>query len=265
MIQFKIKGKQWSIVEPTIRDYYAIQQLLVSDSVSTRIEIISKLSKCPSSDLKQLDKYQFDALWTSTLEGPLNADANATFYKHFQFNGKLYGFEDFKAMTIGEFADMDVLRQDPRNAENLHKMMAVLYRPAIAITDDWIVVDPYNSDLVEKQAVVFMDLPLKYVFGSLSFFLQIRKTSIEVMLDSLKQMNCKTTEEAELLSLTKALILDLPETGIGLSPSWLETTQQRLQALQDLASTMHSTILPTEKTKPKPKRWPLSVLRLKTN
>lgn len=265
MIEFKINSKTYEITDPTIRDYYAFQTLLVQDTAQAKLKIVSVLSKCAVEELKKLSTVQFANLWTEVVNGPLNNQINNTFYKHFALNGKLYGFSDFKELTIGEFADMDVLRQDPRKDQMLHKMMAVLYRPATDITDDWIVVEPYEPNSVDSRAELFLDMPLKYVFGALSFFLSIRNASIEVMLDSLKKTRATTMEELELVQLTSQLIYDLPAIGTGLSASWLETTQQRLMQLQNLASTMHSTSSPIEKTKPKKKKWSWNVLKLKIN
>lgn len=265
MIQFKIGKKEYTVGEPTISDYYTLQTQLVADTAKAKLEIVSHLSGCQITELRRLDNLQFATLWTEIVTGPLNQEVNNTFYKHFLLNDKLYGFSDFKSMTIGEFADMDVMRQDPRKDGLLHKMMAVLYRPAIQISGDWIVVEDYKSEEVDDRAEEFLKMPLKYVFGALTFFLQIRKTSIETMLDSLTVTKEMTKEEAELVHLTKQLISSLPETGTGLSASWLETTLLRLQTLQDLVSTMPLTSSPTEKTKPKKKKWSWKSLRLKVN
>ena len=199
MIQFKIKGVEYTVKEPTIRDYYKIQHLFAKQGVDAKVEILSELSECPIKTLKLLDKYQFLTLWNELAEGPLNISDSTPFHKTFMMNENMYGFLDLDKVSLGEFVDMDILRNDPQSQQKLHTMMAVLYRPAIWITDKWLSVDKYDSDSLEKRAELFMDLPLKYVYGSLNFFLQVSRYLYETTLDSLINQPETTQAEKEMI------------------------------------------------------------------
>ena len=249
-LQYKIKGTEYTVKEPTIRDYYKIQHLFAKQEVNAKVEILSELSDCPVKTLKLLDKYQFLTLWNELVEGPLNISESTPFHKTFMMNENMYGFLDLDKVSLGEFVDMDILRNDPQSQQKLHVMMAILYRPAIWITDKWLSVDKYDSDSLEKRAELFMDLPLKYVYGSLNFFLQVSKYLLETTLDSLiSQVDReKMTElEKEMIELTNQIMLELLETGQKLSTLQQERMSQRLIRLQSLAQLASSTSWHTEK------------------
>lgn len=255
MIEFKLKGKKYTIDQVTIQNYYDIHTLLVSTSATNKLEIVSKLSGCPVDDLKQLESVQFAVLWAELMNGPLALDETLPFHKYFGLNGQMYGFTDIKNLTIGEIADMDVLSKDPRKDQMLHKMMAVLYRPAIDITEKWVIVKEYDANTVEERAKEFLQMPIAYVFGALNFFLQIKRFSIEATLDSLKTTEEMTKEEQELIKLTKQITLELLEGGTTPSVSWQTTMLQKLTKLQELAQSMPSTSSLEPKTKPEKRSW----------
>jgi hypothetical protein len=267
MIEFKINGKEYKIGDVTIQNYYDIYTLLALQSATSQIEIVSKLSGCPINEVKAIDNVNFAMLWSEIVNGPLALDDTMPLHKHIAVSSKMYGFIDVKKLTIGELADMDVISKDPRKDQLLHKMMAILYRPAIDITDKWIIVEEYNPDTVEERATEFLQMPIAYAFGALNFFLQIKRYSIEAMLDSLNQTKEMTQEEKQLVELTKQITLELLETGIPRSASWQMEMLLKLEKLQNLASMMHSTSLHTQKIKPEKKSSSMTNLwhKLKIN
>jgi hypothetical protein len=148
---------------------------MVQVTPTTQLEIVSALSNCPIDVLKQLEQLQFAQIWAELVNGPLDLAQTKQFHKHIELHGKLYGFLDIKQLTIGEVADMDVLSKDPRKDQELHKMMAILYRPAINITDDWVVTEEYKAEGVAERAELFLDMPVEYVYSALAFFFAHQK------------------------------------------------------------------------------------------
>jgi hypothetical protein len=139
--------------------------------------------------------------------------------------------------------------------------MAILYRPATQITGDWIVTDPYDGDSVMERAETFLDMPLKYVYGALSFFLQVQKILLSNIVDSLtlqmeKEMKTMTKEQRDLMDLTIHLISELQDLGQTPSTSWQTMTLPSLEKLQELVQSVSLTTSHTEKIKSK-KRMPL--------
>jgi len=265
VIEFKIGKNEYSIGELTIDQYYKIQNLLVTEGMKAKLKIVSLLSGATIKELGTLDNYQFLSLWQAIIEGPLNHSDDHPLYKHIILNEKLYGFMEFSKMSIGEFADMEVLKQDPKKQSKLHIMMAVLYRPATQITGEWIVTDPYDSDSVMERAETFKNMPLKYVYGALRFFLSLQKVLLNNIVDSLTQtmtvemMEELTKEQRELVSLMTQFILEWQETGQTPSMESQEMILPSYKRLQELAQSVSSTTSLTEKTKTK-KKWPLGKL-----
>jgi hypothetical protein len=271
MIEFKIGKQEYSIGELTISQYYKIQNLLVTEGMKAKLEIVSLLSGATTKELESLENFQFLTLWQSVIEGPLNHSDNHPLYKHIILDSKLYGFMDFSKMSIGEFADMEVLKQDPQKQSKLHVMMAVLYRPATQLTGDWIVTDPYDGDSVMERSEIFKNMPLKYVYGALSFFLQVQRILLNNMLDSLTSQMTKTEMEKltpaqrDLTELAIQLIYELQETGLTHSTSSQMMILPSLEKLQELAQSVYLTTSHIEKTKSKKKMQPVKWLKHKIN
>jgi len=249
MIDFNINGKDYQIGDITIGQFYEIQHLLVLDGRDAKLEIVSYLSGCPMNELKSLEHFQFMQLFSEVAEGPLNHEKDRKLYKHIGLNGKAYGLLDFGKITIGEFADMDVLKADPMKEQKLHVMMAVIYRPTTVLSEsmDWVQIDPYDSDSVESRAEEFLNLPLKYVYSALSFFLLMPKYLLNDIQDSLivemmEKMKTADPMTKEALKTASLLILELQEDGTTLSTLSLEMIYSRLTKLQELTQLSSLTI-----------------------
>ena len=243
MIEFNINGNDYTISDVTISQYYKIQHLLVLDSADSKLQIVHYLSGCPMKELKTLEQFQFMQLFSEIANGPLNTEKDVKLYKHIGLNGKAYGLLDFTKITIGEFADMDVIKVDPLKEQKLHVMMAILYRPTEVLSEtmDWVQIQPYDSDSLDARAKEFLDLPLKHVYSALSFFLLIPKYLLKDIEDSLMtEMTNQILKEKnpiakEALKTASLLISELQEDGTMPSILSLETIYSRLTKLQDLA------------------------------
>lgn len=267
MIEFNIKNQEYKIADITIKQFYDIQTLLVTEGMKAKLEIISLLSGAPTKELQLLDQTEFIYLWNAVADGPLNHKEDLQLYKHIIVNEKLYGFMEFSKMSIGEFADMEVLKQDPMKASKLHIMMAILYRPATQITGDWIVTEEYNGDTVMERAEIFKDMPLKYVYGALNFFLLVQKYLLNSMMDSLTQEvmeieNLIPEAEKKALYVMMHLISELQEAGQTPSTDWQETISRNSKMLQELVQSMSSITWPTEKTSTRKNSKPVKRLNL---
>jgi len=253
-IEFKIKGVSYEVKEPTIRDYYTLQNELVQSDINAKINIICHLSGCEAQELKRLDKYQFIELWNVILERRLDITETSPYHRSFLFNGKQYGFLDMSNITLGEFADMDVLKADPQSQKKLHTMMAILYRPAIQITENWMEVEAYDSEEAAKRAEEFLDLPLKYVYGSLNFFLQVSKFLYENMVDYLIKTEEMTETQKEMLQTSSQIMLELLEIGTTSFSSAQKKISPKLERLSELAQLESLTTLPSKPINEKKKK-----------
>ena len=253
MIQFTINQKEYTIKEPTIREYYKVQNLFVNTETTAKMQIVSELSGCKLDELKKLSNTEFNLLWSKVVETHLTLDSNKTLYQNFEFSGSKYCFIDIEKLSVGEFADMEVFKSDINSQKNLHTMLAVLYRPAVRSKTGKLVAEDYDTDTLKERAELFMDLPLKYVYSALNFFLKVPELLCESTLSSLVS-EATSLEEKEMLEEMKQLMLLSLDPGTQSSSIALETMSQKLVKLNDLALSLYSTTSPTEMTRSRRKR-----------
>jgi hypothetical protein len=116
--------------------------------------------------------------------------------KTFTFKGIEYGFiPNLDDMTLGEYVDLDDTFGD---WDNMHKAMAVLYRP---ITNKslgrYLIEDYKGSDNAEN----FKGLPLSIVFGTTFFFYNLSNELLKTTLSYLKKELPETLTTQELQAL----------------------------------------------------------------
>jgi len=135
----------------------------------------------------------------------------------FTMNGVGYGFiPDLDKITLGEYIDLDNTLSD---WNNMHKAMAVLYRPIKdTLKEKYIIEDYKGSEGAEK----YKQMPLDIVMGSILFFYNLKN---ELLKTTLKYLN----KEA-LMKLTIQQREDLLGSGDGITRyiDWLEEMQPKL-------------------------------------
>ena len=83
--------------------------------------------------------------------------------KQFEMKGITYGFvPDLENITFGEYIDLDTFIGD---FENMHKAMAVLYRPITQKYKDKYIIEKYTGDKYEDM----INMPMDAVFSSILF------------------------------------------------------------------------------------------------
>ena len=116
---------------------------------------------------------------TATLTEMFNAKQDL---KHiFRMDGIQYGFiPNLEDMTFGEYVDLDSNISD---SQEIHKAMAVLYRPIEKKFKGQYTIKPYEA----KEADFMRDMPMDVVFGSMIFFYHLGSDLSKVMMDYLQQ------------------------------------------------------------------------------
>jgi len=121
-----------------------------------------------------------------------------------KFDKMEFGFiPQLDDMTFGEYVDVDSYIVD---WENMHKAMAVLYRPVVQSFKGSYEIENYKGDTYWQ---VMLKMPLSLVMGSMLFFWTLEKELVEVMKSSLSQEQKQIYQE----KLTSMLNMD----GITLS------------------------------------------------
>ena len=100
--------------------------------------------------------------------------------KQFQMKGITYGFmPDLENMSFGEYIDLDTFIGDH---QNIHKAMAVLYRPITQSYKDKYTIEKYTGDKYEDM----VHMPMDAVLGSILFFYHLGMELSTAMLNSLE-------------------------------------------------------------------------------
>lgn len=252
-IEFQIGTKFYSVRKPTIRDYYKIRQEMAFNETPSFF-LLSLLSDCPEDQLRRLDIDQYQSLWEEfekfyALENQDSLLAPPVI----EHSGIDYGLIKMDKMTIGEFADLDIIFNSENSESRLHEIMAILYRETVVSNGENYILVPYDFDAQKERAEKFKDLPISYTRGVLGFFLLSGIRYIEATADSLAadpetknnpQVVQALTTLRKFLEPGSELLYFLPETALSKS-----TELPYSQSIQ------HSTTSSLKTTKPKHKNW----------
>jgi hypothetical protein len=167
-------NKEYKIQEPTIELWNRINIMKdLTDESEFHLYLISIVTGLSIEQIKEADwegVYEVSNILVDYFLG----DNSGKFYKDFEFNGTKYGFINLDRLTFGEFVDIDEFLSRPlskRNSE-LNFLMALFYREL----DDKGNLTKYDASKVEERALLFKALPIKYLKGSMSFFLRLEHT-----------------------------------------------------------------------------------------
>ena len=105
--------------------------------------------------------------------------------REFTMKGKEYGFiPKLEDMSFGEYVDLDTYMGD---IENIHKAMAVLYRPITQKYNDKYLIEEYEGEDEETMK----DMPMDAVLSSIIFFYNLGMDLSRAMLNSLQDQENK--------------------------------------------------------------------------
>lgn len=226
MIEFQIDKQTYKIDTITLEQYYPISKLMLTEDKQWQLEVISILSKAPIEELKKLKTWQWGAIWLE-VEKMMKDDQSKPLMKTIHLEGVDYGLVHFDELTIGEIADMETLAHASDVNQQLHKMMAILYRPLKARYKNYYVIEKYTG---KEDAEPFMKLQIQDVNRVLSFFLHLSDYCIETTKESLSK---QYPSQKNLIHLAFEPLRWSPVTGSIPSTSWQETMLSTLTELQN--------------------------------
>ena len=132
--------------------------------------------------------------------------------KEFDMGGESYGFiPNLQDMSFGEYIDLDTFIGD---MENIHKAMAVLYRPIKVKDKDRYLIEDYKGE----ETNIMKDMPMDAVLSSILFFYNLGMDLSKAMLNSL---------EEEEMNIVQQQILE--ESGVGIN-HFLDSLEEILQS-----------------------------------
>ena len=109
----------------------------------------------------------------------------------FKMGGVEYGFvPELDNMTYCEFTDLDLYLQD---VQNLHKSMAVLYRPITERFGDRYDVEPYEG--TDRSAERMKEAPMSVAMGAVLFFYRLGNELLQATLTYLEEGKWTNTQD----------------------------------------------------------------------
>lgn len=259
-VSFKIDDKEYLLKEITLQDHY-IMQTEIALNETPGFFIASYLSGCPEGDLRDLTLEQWDKIWVA-IQAYLTEQNDSTRAPKtiIRLDNVEYGLVNLDKLSIGEFADLDVIVTGKDFQSKVHEAMAILYRPITVMHEDGSYeIEKYIVDTFPQRAEVFKSCPISQVRRAIGFFLGFALQSLRATLISLEM------EEAEKLmpgakEILRNLIKVLEELGTELFlPSRMEISLTSTALVQD-GSKRPSTTYSSKRTKPSGKKWSLKKL-----
>lgn len=198
---FKINGESYFFQDVTLRTYYKLKEILAKGETKTsEFEVVECLTGCPVKTLKQLPFSDWLLVWeeANLHIGKLDGDANAI-RPIIELNGIKFGLPAVQDLTVGEFADLDIIMTSGNVDEKLADIAAVLYRPVIKQKGDKLILEPYDTDGFEERKALFMELPITCIRSANAFFLQSANSLLKNTADSLLKKEMKRGMPPEVL------------------------------------------------------------------
>lgn len=238
--QFKVSGKTYEFKPLTLEGYYVLQELLKDPQPGDEYEIVSVITECPISDLKKLKLSDWIIIWDQTqleIEDLLKADDEIA--KEITFEGVRYALPSIEEMTIGEFADLEILYSQQNIDKKLEEIVAILYRPVISPEGKPVQIEEYDSKTAAERAKAFLKLPVGTIKSINVFFSQYVKSSIKNTLESLVQMPEMKMLPIEQQEMLRNLLQQESggESSIPLLEKTLSNFQKQRHLVYEVAST----------------------------
>jgi len=186
MIEIKIDKNKIKI-DPrlTIKMYQKVQ--VNPDRYTTPTEILCLYLDLEPQELKDLPVDQIK--YVEDIINKHNEEPKTDIVLTFEFNGVNYGMEnDWGNMTWGQWTDLEVYSQKDRIHDNIHTIMALLYRPIKIVDGKKYELEKYDASKVMDRAEKFKNLPVEYWFGASTFFLLMSTIYIKNMESSMRAM-----------------------------------------------------------------------------
>tara|TARA_R110000772_G_scaffold67015_1_gene148955 strand:+ start:2473 stop:3123 length:651 start_codon:yes stop_codon:yes gene_type:complete len=181
-----------------VTDTTILDKIAISSFTGLSINLIDKIRK-----------QDIDAVKTE-LNKLLNIKMNTTLNTIIEIDGIDFGFHPkLKDLTFGEFVDLDNYLLEPW--ENMHYIMAILYRPITSRKKKKYAIEEYDSESSFDRAMLFKDnLSVATVNGAASFFLTIGKEYQIALQSSLSKQQKEMMKKKELQTQTTSI-----QSGVG--------------------------------------------------
>jgi hypothetical protein len=150
-----------SLKDIKLRQYQEFMQIQDPQSV----DVVRIFLNIPIDVVNKVPKAQVESISAEVME-MFNEDCPMV--NVFELNGKEFGFiPALNDMTYGEYTDSNAYLQD-KLSKDLHKCMAVLYRPVIHRKKSKYLIEDYEGS--SKYSEELLNMPVSIAMGCMVFF-----------------------------------------------------------------------------------------------
>lgn len=230
-------------VHLTVDQFQQITNLEHLTDLDKTVKIVSILSEYSEEEIRKWDPNALPQVMEIVTK---LMNHKESFYPIFKHEDTLYGFQNVDKMNLGEYVDLENLCKEP--IENLHEIMAILYRPVETHNFNNLIfkashkfmiaknkfinvfkhykVEKYNNEARFESADKLKEMPVQYALGALGFFLANASGYLTSTLPS------STTEEKEMkMMMEMTNLLHLANIGDGLR-HFIRSPKQAFSLLQ---------------------------------
>ena len=167
-LYIELDGVDYKVNEPTMKGWAELT--LMKDLDEEEDFTLGIVSMCTSIDEELLQQANY--LQVKRVADYLSEyfiTEGSRFYPEFEFENTNYKFIDINKISFGHFIDIDgFLKKDVSYKKSrFNELMAMLYWPEGQVK--------YDSSLNLDRGILFRELPVKYLQGTLRFFFHLSK------------------------------------------------------------------------------------------
>ena len=143
-------------------------QKVAKGKAAEAISNITSLSDMPANILKELSLADVSKLMAKLAD--IQSRAKSELVNKITVNGKEYGFHpNLEEITLGEWADLEHCIEQGLQ-DNMHKIVAILYRPIKETKGNWYSIEPYEVESKRVREQEFKAMGAAEVESALLFF-----------------------------------------------------------------------------------------------
>jgi len=173
--------------EITLGQLMEISKLEMSEIpiVEVQKRTIEILTGCDSDTINLFRLEDLDSIYVSLAN--VLSEGFVKLHKLVTIEGVKYGFHpDLSSISSGEFIDIDTFQKEQQ--DNLHLILAVLYRPVTLEKRGKYQIEPYGEGVQERAEIFKRAMPANVVNGSIAFFLTIGSDYLSDLLTSSQEV-----------------------------------------------------------------------------
>jgi hypothetical protein len=158
------------------------------DEFASKVHSVAVLTNRTPSEIGQVHLTDLDKTYNNVM-AMISGLGAAPLTRVVKYLGREYAFiEDVRDMETGAFIDIDQMATGDAYAANLHKIMAILYRPVDAQIGDRYRLKSYvkedAKEREQRQHIFLKHMTFDVVRGAAGFFLLVTRKSLNILDDS---------------------------------------------------------------------------------